>query len=266
MRDNPVCQTEREFRDWFDKNYERFDIKEIKLSQEVCPDYVVIMKDGRVLNVEAELFAINFKYHGHDPAKADLIIACYSKETEVEGVPVISLHRLWIYEPSPLEKLSPEDPLSDDELNMLSTIIFHSTLELSSLSHNEFKGDNGIFMRVPPDFISKLPRGKFEENFFTILTVKTRDYIRKYHHVLIAAGLSDRACETFESLSRKELIKTRPIEIMAAAYDGTIIDHDGWLPTEAYPTANVNKYHKEAVDKKISSFFKRMTEGKKSSG
>ncbi|MBW1728910.1 MAG: hypothetical protein JRJ62_15370 [Deltaproteobacteria bacterium] len=218
------------------------------------------MKDGRVLKVEAELFAINFKYHGHDPAKADLIISCFSKESEVKGVPVVSLHKLWIYEPSPLEKLPPENPLSDAELNMLSTIIFYGPLELSSLAHNEFKGDNGIFMRVPPDFISKLPRGTFEENFFTILTVKTRDYIRKYHHVLIAAGLSDLACETFELLSRKELIKTRPIAVMAAAYHGTIIDHDGWLPTEAYPTENVAKYHKEAVNKKISSFFKSVTE------
>ena len=39
MRNNPVCQTEREFRDWFDKNYERFDIKELNFLKK----FVLIM-------------------------------------------------------------------------------------------------------------------------------------------------------------------------------------------------------------------------------
>ncbi len=259
MRDNPICHTEKEFREWFDKNYHKFDIQEIILSQEVCPDYVVKMKDGRVLKVEAELFAINFKYHKHDPSKADLIIACFAKEHEVGGVPVEALHKLVVYEPSPLEKLPPDAPLSDDELIMLSVISFHGSIELSSLAQGDFKGDKEIYMRVSPENIAELPRGRIEDNFLTIMTEKARNYMRKYHHFLIAAGFSDRACEALELLTRKELIKIRPVEIMAALYDGTIVDHEGWVPSEAYLTENVNKYHKEEVRKKVMSFFDKAT-------
>ena len=98
MKEAVVFTNEKEFRRWFEKNLSIFGIKEIFLSQEVCPDYVVIMEDGHPAKVEAELFAVNFKYHGHDPAKADFIVACYSKTDEVEGVPVKAIHRLWCFD------------------------------------------------------------------------------------------------------------------------------------------------------------------------
>lgn len=46
MKENPVCETEEEFREWFDRNYRRIGIKRIILSQKACPDYVVEMDDG----------------------------------------------------------------------------------------------------------------------------------------------------------------------------------------------------------------------------
>lgn len=259
MREAVVFHTEKEFREWFDKNYEQFNIAEIILSQEVCPDYVVKMKDGSVLKVEAELFAINFKYHNHDPSKADLIIACFAKESEVEGVPVIAVNKQWIYEYSPIEKLPPEGPLSDDELIMLSVISFHGSIELSSLAQKEFKGNNEIFIRVRPELIASFPRGKVDDNILNIISPKAKEYIKKYHHVLIGANFSNRACEAFESLSRRELIKIRPIPFIAAAHDGTIIDYEGWVPTEVYLTENAKKYHKQGIDKKVLNFINAPT-------
>jgi hypothetical protein len=112
MREAAVFKTEAEFREWFERRLDRFGVTRIILSQEVCPDYVFEMSDGRVIRAEAELFAINFRYHGHDPRKADLIIACYSKTPEVDGVPVLAANELWSEETEPFEPLPPEGPLS----------------------------------------------------------------------------------------------------------------------------------------------------------
>ena len=259
MKEAVVYYTEREFREWFDKNYQQFDIKEIILSQEVCPDYVVIMKDGRTLKIEAELFAANFKYHKHDPSKADLIVACYAKEDNIQGVPVVAINKLWLYELTPVDKLPSEGPLSQDELIILSIIVFHGSIELSSLAQKEFKGDKELFMRVTPELIASFPRGKPVDNIFSFISPEAKKYIKKYHHILIAANLSEKACDAFESLTRRELIKIRPIPFIAAAYDGTIISHVGWIPTETYPTENVEKYHKENVRKTMSSFLNMAT-------
>src|SRR3990170_5367433 len=95
VREAAIFGTEKEFRKWFEKNLGRFGVKRIILSQEVCPDYVLEMTDGRVLRVEAELFAINFRYHRHDPAKVDLILACYAKAPELDSVPVVAANKLW---------------------------------------------------------------------------------------------------------------------------------------------------------------------------
>jgi hypothetical protein len=47
--------------------------------------------------------------------------------------------------------------------------------------------------------------------------------------------------------------------LASAAYDGIIVKHEGWIPTEAFPTENVNKYHKEEVNKTILSFMSKAT-------
>jgi hypothetical protein len=247
MNEAVVYRTEEEFRQWFDQNFEKVGVKRIILSQEVCPDYVVEMQDGTVAKIEAELFAINFKYHRHNPAKADYILACYAKEEKVEGVPVIAINKLWDYEPQPLSPLPPEGPLSDDELTLMSTIDFYGSIEISALCTDEFSGDRLIFRRVPPEFIASWPRGTIDDNIFNIISPHAKEYIKKYHHILIGANLSERACETIELLSRRRLIKTRPMPFISAAYDGVIVDHDGWVPTEVYLTPDAKKYHNEAM-------------------
>ena len=249
MKEAVVYHTEAEFRQWFEKNFKKIGIKRIILSQEVCPDYVVEMQNGEIVKIEAELFAISFKYHKHNPNKADYILACYAKELEVEGIPVIAINKLWIYEPNPSSPLPPKGSLSKDELDLLGCIDFHGSLELSALCSGEFAGDQSIFLRVPPDLISSWPRGNIVDSIFNTIPPQAKKYIKKYHHILIGSNISERDCIAFEKLARRELIKIRPISIAAALYDGTLINDDGWIPTEVYTTSAAKEYYnKELTD------------------
>lgn len=60
MREAVIYDKEKDFRKWFERNLSKFDINEIILSQEVCPDYVVRLNNGDIQKIEVELFAINF--------------------------------------------------------------------------------------------------------------------------------------------------------------------------------------------------------------
>lgn len=200
MKEAVLFYTERDFREWFEANLDKIGVKRIILSQEPCPDYVVEMENGEIAKIEAELFAINFKYHKHDPAKADYILACYAKETEVLGVPVIALNKLWIFEPESIVPLPAEGPLSRDEIDMLISINFSGSKEISSLGNGNFAGDENIFMRVSPELISSIPRGKIGDSIFNIITDESKKYIKKYQHILIGSGLSISACNAIESL------------------------------------------------------------------
>lgn len=144
MKEAAVFTTEAEFRGWFEKNLSRFGIKEIFLSQETCPDYVVVMEDGHYAKVEAELFAVSFKYHGHDPSKVDFIVSCYSKSDEAEGVPVKTVHRLWCFDAELLDLLPPDSPLNEDEASLLSAIHQSGGISLSALSEGSLRGDQQI--------------------------------------------------------------------------------------------------------------------------
>lgn len=84
-------KSESQFRKFFEQNYERFGVKSIKLIQEITPDYVCIMKDGSVSNVEAELNARHFLQHSHDESKVDLIVCAVSSVNKIHGIPVIAL-------------------------------------------------------------------------------------------------------------------------------------------------------------------------------
>ncbi|MFH1673640.1 MAG: hypothetical protein ABIF87_09500 [Pseudomonadota bacterium] len=247
MKEAVVFTNEMEFRRWFEKNLSRFGIKEVFLSQEVCPDYVVIMEDGRPAKVEAELFAVNFRYHGHDPAKADFIVACYSKTDEVEGVPVKAVHRLWCFDVDPLDLLSPSDPLSKDEAILLSAIHQSGGISLSALSEGELGGDQQIWIRLPPENIAAIPRGRIDDSLLNILTQPAKKWVRKYHHLLIGAGISEDGCRLLESLVRRQLIHHRPINFMAAAYDGVILKHPAWFPVEAHATPLAWEHHKDDI-------------------
>ena len=236
MKEAVIFYTEKDFREWFEANLNKVGVKRIILSQEPCPDYVVEMENGEIAKVEAELFAINFKYHRHDPSKADYILACYAKEKEVLGVPVIAINKLWIFEPEPLNSLPSDGPLSEDEIDLLVSIDFSGSKEISSLGTGPFAGNEHIFLRVSPDVISAIPRGKIEDSIFSIVTDQSKQYIKKYHHILIGAGLSISACNAIEKLTRRSLKKIRPLDFMSALYDGVLIQHEGWVPTEVYLT------------------------------
>ena len=99
-------KSEVKFRKFFEKNLEKFGIKSIKLSQEVCPDYVCIMKDGSVKNVEAELDARNFLQHHHDESKVDLIVCAVSSVDRIHGIPV----RFLDYKPSEVVIVASSEP------------------------------------------------------------------------------------------------------------------------------------------------------------
>lgn len=249
MKEAVIYQTEAEFRQWFEQNHEKVGVKKIILSQRSCPDYVVKMQDGVVAKIEAELFAIDFKYHRHDPSKVDYILACYSKTDQIEGVPVIAINKLWIYEAEPMSPLPPDEPLSRDEGRLLSAIHLSGGISISAFSSGELSGDQQIFMRVPPKVIGSLPRGKIEDNIFNIISPRAKKYLKKYNHILIGAGLSEKGCELIELLTRRGLIRARPIAFISSAYDGVIIDHDGWVPTELYATPPAWKYQKDTIMK-----------------
>ena len=247
MKKAVVFTNEADFRRWFEQNLAQFDIKEIVLSQEVCPDYVVIMQDGKCAKIEAELFAVNFKYHGHDPAKADYIVSCYSKTDEVEGVPVKTVHRLWCFDVKPLDPLSPEDPLDEDEASLLSAIHQSGGLSVSALSQSDLAGDKELWMRVSPEKIASIPRSRIVESVFNILTQPAKEWLRKYHHLMVDAGVSEEGCRLLESLMRRQLIVHRPQEILASMYDGVFVNHPAWFPVEVYATSDAWSYHKDDI-------------------
>lgn len=247
MKEAAIFTNEADFRRWFERNLARFGIKEIVLSQEVCPDYVVIMEDDRPAKIEAELFAVNFKYHGHDPTKADYIVACYSKSAEVEGVPVMAVHRLWCFDVEPLDPLPPDDPLGEDEASLLSAIHQSGGISVSALSQGELGGDQQLWMRVSPEKIAAIPRGRIVDSLLNILTQPAKEWLRKYHHLLVGAGISEEGCRLLESLMRHRLIEHRPIEVIAAMYDGVIVMHPAWFPVEVHATPEAWKYHKDDI-------------------
>jgi hypothetical protein len=247
VKEAAVFTCEKDFRKWFEQNLDRFGIKEIILSQEVCPDYVVIMQDGRCAKIEAELFAVNFKYHGHDPKNVDYIVACYSKTEQIEGVPVLSVHKFWCYDLEPSEPLPPEAPLSKDEARLLSAIDQSGGISICALSAGELAGDSQLYMRVSPEWTKSLPRKRIEEGLGNVLSESAKKWVRKYHHFLVGAGISEKACVLIESLVRRGLVQCRPISFISSAFDGAIVDHPAWLPIELRTTLKAWEYHEEDI-------------------
>jgi hypothetical protein len=102
---------EAQFREFFEKNLDKFDVQSIKLSQEVTPDYVCIMKDESVKNVEAELHAEDFLRHDHPLEKVDLIVCAFSSVYKIHGIPVKSLD----YNPSEVVVIASAEPERAEE-------------------------------------------------------------------------------------------------------------------------------------------------------
>jgi hypothetical protein len=234
---------EHEFRAWFDQNMEAFGVKRIIVSQEVCPDYVLEMTDGRIARVEAELFAVNFRYHGHDPAKVDFILACYSKTDEIDGVPVVAAYKLHIWNPEPAAPVSADSPLSEVERGILDALLFTGGLAVSALAEGKLAGDHTIWLRFAPDKVASFPRGK-DDSIMTVMPPEAKKFIKKYHHALIAAGLSADACDAINTLLARGLAKYRPLALIASLMDGGMVNHPAWIPTELYPTPAARKRYK----------------------
>lgn len=234
--DKPVYDTEWEFREWFEDNLDQFGFKRVILSQEPCPDYVLETASGEVLRVEAELFAANFVAHGHDPNKVDRIVACFSMDDQIAGVPVLSAINLREYNPEPVHTKQASEDLSGDERRVLGIIMSMGGIELSALAKYGFAGNLMIFRRVPPEMVGKLTKGRTQDSLFQVIGRETKAYIRKFQHVLLGSGLSDDLCKALDGLAMKELAALRPIPMIAALYDGVLVDHEGWVPTEVYAT------------------------------
>ncbi|MCB2147614.1 MAG: hypothetical protein KQI81_14150, partial [Deltaproteobacteria bacterium] len=69
------------------------------------------------------------------------------------------------------------------------------------------------------------------------------------HHLLIGAGISLNGCQLLESLVRHQLIMHRPINFLAAAYDGVIVEHPAWLPVEVRTTPLAMEHHRDDIFK-----------------
>lgn len=234
--DRPIYHTEWEFREWFEDNLDLFGFERVILSQEPCPDYVVKAKSGEELRVETELFAANFVSHDHDPAKVDRIVACFAAEDKIQGVPVLAANDVREYNPKPARAKKVSGPLTQIERQVLSIVMASGGMELSALARQGFAGDLLMYRRVPPDVVAALRGKRVTDSLFQALRPETRLFARRFHHVLLGAGLSDALCKALGRLQSRELVALRPLSILAAMYDGAFVEHDGWLPTEVYAT------------------------------
>jgi len=95
-------KNESEFAEWFEKNFKLLGFKKIlKKRAKSYPDYLMEDIKGNKLEVELELVGRDFLRHKHDPRKVDLILCVFSTESEIAGVPVLSL----IQAPKSLEEI-----------------------------------------------------------------------------------------------------------------------------------------------------------------
>ena len=250
--DKPIYDTEQEFREWFEDNLDHFRFKRIILSQGPCPDYVVETETGEVLRIEAELFAANFIIHGHDPRQVDRIVACFSAEDQIGGVPVLTANDLREYNPRPAGTKQTIEDLSVNERRVLGIVMGTGGIELSALAEQGFAGNLFIYRRVPPDMVMGLKSVRIQDSILQAIGRETRQYIRKFHHVLLGGGLSVELCEALDGLEMKGLTALRPLPLISALYDGIFIDHKGWVPTEVFATKEAySKYKVDAIGELI---------------
>jgi hypothetical protein len=132
----------------------------------------------------------------------------------------------------------------------ISAIAARSTSDLLS-------GEHSLFMRLPPNAVQSVPRGKITDSILNVVSADAKQFIKKYHHVLLGTGLSAGACQALNTLRRRGLVEYRPMEIAAALYDGVLVQHPGWVPTEVDATQLAWRLHRETI---LSHMFPRRTE------
>lgn len=250
--DNAIYDTEQEFREWFEDNLNHFGFKRIILSQDPCPDYVVETETGEVLRVEVELFAANFIIHGHDPRQVDRIVACFSAEDQIVGIPVLAANDLREYSPRPAGTKQTGEDLSINERRVLGIVMGTGGIELSALAQQGFAGNLFIYRRVAPELVAGLKGARIQDSLLQVIGRETKQYIRKFHHVLLGGGLSNELCEALNGLEMKGYIAFRPLPFIAALYDGIILDHKGWVPTEVYATKEAKLMYRVDAHGKLS--------------
>jgi len=85
-------KSEDDFAKFFEANLERFGFRRVLNKRYPSyPDYRVEDLNGDAKEVELELFARDFERHRHDPSRVDYIVALFSTEDHVSGVPVLSV-------------------------------------------------------------------------------------------------------------------------------------------------------------------------------
>lgn len=91
-----IVKTEKEFSDWFKKNYKKYGFSKIvRKNISTSPDFIMLKK-GEKIGVELETLASNFILHKHNIKKIDFVL-CLVKDLEL-GIPVIKVKEL-IFKP-----------------------------------------------------------------------------------------------------------------------------------------------------------------------
>ncbi len=84
---------EEEFEKWFRNNFALFGLKTLHKIDRIFPDVTAETYDGKILRIELELSALNFKSHKHDPKMCDLVISFvkpFGREY-ICGIPIIAI-------------------------------------------------------------------------------------------------------------------------------------------------------------------------------
>lgn len=87
MKKDIFIRNEKQFAEWFKKNYTRLGYQKIvRKDIKTCPDFIML-KDGKEVGVELETLSSNFVLHKHDLNKVDEIV-CLIKDLEL-GKPIL---------------------------------------------------------------------------------------------------------------------------------------------------------------------------------
>jgi hypothetical protein len=87
MSEDLIIRNEKQFAEWFKKNYKNLGYSGIVRGDiKTCPDFVML-REGKGVGVELETLASNFILHKHDLKKVDEIV-CLVKDIEL-GKPII---------------------------------------------------------------------------------------------------------------------------------------------------------------------------------
>jgi len=92
MKSRKIVKNEKEFAEWFIRNYRKFGFsKIIKRNISTSPDFI-LLKNNKKIGVELETLASNFILHKHKISKIDLVF-CLVKDVNL-GITTIEIKDL----------------------------------------------------------------------------------------------------------------------------------------------------------------------------